>query len=183
MRLIDIPRKRVLTVARTFELAQKAHSLYLTRNHAERGQLLKTVLLNCATDGVSLWPTYRKPFDLIFQRAKNEEWSGRVDLNHRPPGPEQQNQKIQMLRLVSLRSQKAILSLPRLYRSCPELSSLNVIGGARPVVRQDSVHLRFNRARIVVHRRTAISPAHDTYFGLLVGAFLRLFRSQTIFRI
>jgi DNA invertase Pin-like site-specific DNA recombinase len=83
-----ITPERLLTVARTFELAQKAHSLYLTRNHAERGQLLKTVLLNCATDGVSLWPTYRKPFDLIFQRAKNEEWSGRMDLNHRPPGPE-----------------------------------------------------------------------------------------------
>ncbi len=78
----------LLTVERTFELAQRAHALYLTRNHAERGQLLKTVLLNCATDGVSLSPTFRKPFDLIFRRAKNEEWSGRVDLNHRPPGPE-----------------------------------------------------------------------------------------------
>jgi site-specific DNA recombinase len=83
-----ITPEHVLTVERTFELAQKAHALYLTRNHEERGQLLKTVLLNCATDGVSLSPTYRKPFDLIFRRAKNEEWSGRVDLNHRPPGPE-----------------------------------------------------------------------------------------------
>src|SRR5205807_2270161 len=88
-----ITPERVFTVARTFELAQKAHSLYLTRNHAERGQLLKSVLLNCATDGVSLWPTYRKPFDLIFQRAKNEEWSGRMDLNHRPPGPEKGGRK------------------------------------------------------------------------------------------
>jgi len=33
------------------------------------------VLLNCAVDGVNIQPTYRKPFDLIFQRAKNEEWS------------------------------------------------------------------------------------------------------------
>ena len=33
-------------------------------------------------------PTYRKPFDVIFQRAKNEDWSGREDLNLRPPGPE-----------------------------------------------------------------------------------------------
>jgi site-specific DNA recombinase len=79
--------ERVLTVARTFELAQKAHSLYVTLNHAERGQLLKSVLLNCATDGVSLWPKYRKPFDLIFQSAKNEEWSGRPDLNRGPPAP------------------------------------------------------------------------------------------------
>jgi len=46
------------------------------------------VLLNCSTDGVTITPTYRKPFDLIFQRAKNEEWSGREDLNLRPPGHE-----------------------------------------------------------------------------------------------
>ncbi|HYL13398.1 MAG TPA: hypothetical protein VEV41_10190 [Terriglobales bacterium] len=74
-----ITSDRVLTVRRIFELANKAHFLYLTRNSAERGQLLKSVLLNCATDGVSLWPTYKKPFDLIFQRAKNEEWSALAD--------------------------------------------------------------------------------------------------------
>src|SRR6476620_5936129 len=83
-----ISNESVLTVARIFELAQKAHSLYLTRNHVERGQLLKKVLLNCSTDGINLTPTYRKPFDVIFERAKNEEWSGREDLNLRPPGPE-----------------------------------------------------------------------------------------------
>ena len=81
-------RENVLTVERIFELANKAHSLYLTRNTLERGQLLKMVLLNCTTDGVSLTPTYKKPFDLIFQRAKNEEWSGRADLNCRPLAPQ-----------------------------------------------------------------------------------------------
>lgn len=49
-----ITSDRVWTVARTFELAQKAHSPYLTRNSVESGRLLKTVLLNCATDGVNL---------------------------------------------------------------------------------------------------------------------------------
>ena len=77
-----------LTAKRVFELANRAHFLYLTRNSTERGQLLKSVLLNCATDGVNLWPTYRKPFDLIFEHAKTENWSGREDLNLRPPGPE-----------------------------------------------------------------------------------------------
>jgi site-specific DNA recombinase len=76
----------VLTVKKIFELASKAHFLYLTRNLADRGQLLKYVLLNCTTDGATLTPTYRKPFDLIFERA--EDWSGREDLNLRPPGPE-----------------------------------------------------------------------------------------------
>jgi DNA invertase Pin-like site-specific DNA recombinase len=83
-----ITTDNVLTAKRVLELANRAHFLYLTRNSAERGQLLKSVLLNCATDGVNLWPTYRKPFDLIFEHAKTESWSGREDLNLRPPGPE-----------------------------------------------------------------------------------------------
>ncbi len=87
---LDVPvtRESVFTVERVFELANKAHSLYLARNSAERGELLKSVLLNCATDGVSLWPAYRRPFDLIFQRAKTEDWSGRADLNCRPLAPQ-----------------------------------------------------------------------------------------------
>ncbi len=85
---VPIGEEHVLSAQRILELANKAHFLYLTRNAAERGQLLKMVLLNCATDGVTLSPTYRKPFDVIFRRARNEEWSGRPDLNRRPPGPE-----------------------------------------------------------------------------------------------
>jgi site-specific DNA recombinase len=77
----------VRSVKRIFELAKKAYFIYLTRNTDERGQLLKSVLLNCATDGVSLCPTYRKPFDLSFERGKTENWSGREDLNLRPPAP------------------------------------------------------------------------------------------------
>lgn len=85
---VPVTRESVLTVERVFELANKAHSLYVTRNLAERGEMLKSVLLNCATDGVSLWPTYRRPFDLIFQHAKTEDWSGRADLNCRPLAPQ-----------------------------------------------------------------------------------------------
>ena len=35
---------------------------------------------------------YREPFDLIFERANSEDWSGREDLNLRPPGPEADNE-------------------------------------------------------------------------------------------
>jgi len=70
-----------LTAQRTLELAHKAYSLYLTHNPAEQAQLLQIVLLNCAIDGASIRPTYKKPFDLIFERAKTEDWSGRADLN------------------------------------------------------------------------------------------------------
>lgn len=33
----------------------------------------------CALDGVSLYPTYRKPFDMIAKRVKTEEWSALED--------------------------------------------------------------------------------------------------------
>ncbi len=82
------PDDRVLTLQRTLELAERAYFLYLTRKPAEQADLLKMVLSNCSIDAVSLYPTYRKPFDLIAKRAKNEEWSGREDSNLRPPGPE-----------------------------------------------------------------------------------------------
>jgi len=78
----------VLDAQRTLELANEAYYLYLTRKPAEQAELLKKVLLNCSIDAVSVTPTYRKPFDMIFERAKKKEWSGREDLNLRPPGPE-----------------------------------------------------------------------------------------------
>ena len=84
----DQTGERLLNMQRILELAQNAHSLYLTRKPSEQAELLKNVLLNCNIDAVSLYPTYRKPFDLIFNRTQNEEWSGREDLNLRPPGPE-----------------------------------------------------------------------------------------------
>ena len=73
----------VLSARRILELAQNAYSLYLSGTHAERGQLLKTVLSNCVTDGVNHCPTYKKPFDIIFERAKNEEWRRERDSNPR----------------------------------------------------------------------------------------------------
>ena len=78
----------LLSIERILELANKAYFLYVTRKPAEQAELLRKVLLNCSIDGVSLTPTYRKPFDLICKRVKTEEWSGREDLNLRPPGPE-----------------------------------------------------------------------------------------------
>ena len=81
------PEDRLLNVRRILELSQNAYSLYLTQNPHEQAQLLKKVLLNCEIDAVSLSPTYRKPFDLIAKRVKNQEWSGRRDSNPRPSAP------------------------------------------------------------------------------------------------
>ena len=74
-------------VRKILELAQTAHSSYVTRKPAEQAELLRNVLSNCSIDAVSLYPTYRKPFDLIVKRGKNQEWSGRRDSNPRPSAP------------------------------------------------------------------------------------------------
>ena len=35
----------------------------------------------------NLYPTYRKPFDLLTNGLSRSNWSGREDLNLRPPEP------------------------------------------------------------------------------------------------
>ncbi len=79
--------QKLLDVQRTLELAQRAHSLYLTRKPAEQADWLRKVPSNCTIDGASITPTCRKPFDMIFYWAKRKEWSGRQDSNLRPPAP------------------------------------------------------------------------------------------------
>jgi len=74
--------ERALDRVRILELANKAHSLYVTQTPQEKAKLLRMVLSNCAVDAVSVYPTYRKPFDMIFGRAKTGEWWAWVDLNH-----------------------------------------------------------------------------------------------------
>ena len=76
---------RALDAQRIFELANKAHLLYVSQNPVEKAKLLRMLLSNCSVDAVSITPTYRKPFDMIFKRAQLEEWSGREDSNLRPP--------------------------------------------------------------------------------------------------
>jgi hypothetical protein len=71
--------QKMLDMQRVLELAQKAYFLYLTQKPAEKVELLRKVLLNCKIDAVSLYPTYRKPFDLICKRVKTEQWSARTN--------------------------------------------------------------------------------------------------------
>jgi len=66
--------ERALDRVRILELANKAHSLYVTQTPQEKAKLLRMVLSNCAVDAVSVYPTYRKPFDMIFERAQTGEW-------------------------------------------------------------------------------------------------------------
>jgi len=58
--------ERAIDRVRVLELANKAYSQYLTQTPHEKAKLLRMVLSNCAVDAVSVYPTYRKPFDMIF---------------------------------------------------------------------------------------------------------------------
>jgi len=78
--------ERLLDAMRILELANKAYFLYVKQPPQEKAKLLRMVLSNCAIDAASIYPTYRKPFDVIFQRMKNEEWCARRDSNSRPSG-------------------------------------------------------------------------------------------------
>jgi site-specific DNA recombinase len=82
----SVKPERFLDAARCLELANKAYFLYLKQPPAEKAKLLRMVLSNCAIDAANIYPTYRKPFDLIFSFGKNEGWCARRDSNSRPSG-------------------------------------------------------------------------------------------------
>lgn len=58
------------------ELCNKAHHLYLQQEPLERAKLLKYVFSNCHLDGVSVCPTYRKPFNLFAEGLPRLKWGG-----------------------------------------------------------------------------------------------------------
>jgi site-specific DNA recombinase len=66
---------------RTIELANKAYDIYLKQDAYKKGTLLKIVQSNSSWDGVSVCPTYRKPFDVIAESVKSGDWLPREDSN------------------------------------------------------------------------------------------------------
>ena len=69
------------TATRLIELANKAYRLYLRQDAYKKGTLLKIVQSNSTWDGVSVCPTYRKPFDVIAESVKTGDWLPREDSN------------------------------------------------------------------------------------------------------
>jgi hypothetical protein len=61
-----------------------AYSLCVRQEPAEKAKLLRIVLSNCFIGSASVYPTYRKPFDMILGAAKRKEWYARGDSNTRP---------------------------------------------------------------------------------------------------
>ena len=53
---------RIIDAVRIFELANKAHFLYVSQPAPEKAKLLRMVLSNCTVDAVNIYPSYKKPF-------------------------------------------------------------------------------------------------------------------------
>jgi site-specific DNA recombinase len=63
------------------ELAQGAYPLYVSQSPAEQGKLLRKLLSNCQIEGLTLYPTYKSPFNLIVEVASTDLWLGDRDSN------------------------------------------------------------------------------------------------------
>ena len=72
---------RIMNGVGILELANKAYFLCLKQSPAEKAKMLRIILSNCTIDSANVYPTYRKPFDLIFKLKK---WRARRDSNPRP---------------------------------------------------------------------------------------------------
>lgn len=66
------------------ELSQEAYSLYLSGSAPEKRQLLNSVLSNCTLDGLTVTPTYKKPFNYIAEGLDLQLKLPRLDSNQRP---------------------------------------------------------------------------------------------------
>jgi hypothetical protein len=78
---------RALNAQRILELANKAYSLYISQDSTEKARLLRMLFSNCSVGALSVTPAYGKPFDMIFERAKLQKWSGRLGSNARTGEP------------------------------------------------------------------------------------------------
>jgi hypothetical protein len=88
-----------------------------------------------------------------------DENGGYVKRRRRTPGFQPETQKIQVLHPVSLRSQKAILSLPQLYRICTELPEHAVLSYF-PLFIFEVICWKSEMLRLV--RTSAITALHRT---------------------
>jgi len=59
------------------ELSQKAYSSYLKQDNTGKRNLLNILLSNCTLNEEKLYPTYRKPFDLLANSPSRSNCPGK----------------------------------------------------------------------------------------------------------
>ena len=84
----ELDDKYLATADRIFELAKRARSLWNQRTPSEKRQLLEMVLSNPTLDGASVRWEMKKPFAILAEMTKGNDWRARSDSNARPSASE-----------------------------------------------------------------------------------------------
>jgi len=71
---------------RTFELSQLLYPLYVNTNFEKKAKIIKILTSNCSINDLTLYPTYRKPFDTIVKWLSCPTWLPGLDSNQQPTG-------------------------------------------------------------------------------------------------
>jgi len=74
--LSDQIEKHFDAARETIELSYQAESQYLNANSMKKRYLLKSILSNCLLKDLTLYPTYRKPFDAIAKGIETKNKRG-----------------------------------------------------------------------------------------------------------
>jgi hypothetical protein len=61
-------------VAATLELLNRAPSLYMRQDDAQRARFLNALAWNCTIEGEKIVPNYRSPFNLVAEGARSATW-------------------------------------------------------------------------------------------------------------
>ncbi|MCC7107889.1 MAG: hypothetical protein IT382_01250, partial [Deltaproteobacteria bacterium] len=77
----ELDDKYLATADRVFELAKRARSLWNQRTPSEKRQLLEMVLSNPRLDGVTVRYDMKKPFAILSEMTKGNDWRARRDSN------------------------------------------------------------------------------------------------------
>jgi len=81
--LIEEQRQRLMTnlkgsatdnAREAFELLEHASDLYLEQSPDEQATALKILVSNCTLKGETIDPDYRKPFDLVAEGLRTDNW-------------------------------------------------------------------------------------------------------------
>ena len=73
-----------INASTVLKLAGRAFEIFESSKVEEKRQLLGYLLQNCGLRGRKLEFTLKKPFDVILDHAKSENWLPGMDSNHRP---------------------------------------------------------------------------------------------------
>jgi site-specific DNA recombinase len=73
----ELDDKYLVTADRCFELAKQARTLWNQRTPSERRQLLELVLSNPRLDGATVRFDMKKPFAVLSEMAKGQDWRAR----------------------------------------------------------------------------------------------------------